>query len=929
MNSQRQTLLSEQIHLLGNMLGQTIIEQEGQALFDEVEEIRALAKAHREGNEIAGRRLLERVEGLPLVQARGVVKAFATYFQLVNLAEEQNRVRVLHQRAWKAEGQNQPRLTGESIAAAVEGLHDEGLTADEMQAVLNQLFIMPVFTAHPTEAKRRTVMTKLKRLAEGLHKLDFHGLTPREKAATEDALREEIASLWQTDETRARKPDVLDEVRNGLYYFERTLFDLVPVIYDELEAALARYYPAQSFAIPTFLSYGSWMGGDRDGNPFVTLKVTEDTLREQKETALKYYQSALNRMHGHLSTSSRYEISEALRVSLEQDAELFPERKGFVEKRYAGQPYRQKMYFVYDKLTATREHNKRPWRAERLAHARVYESADAFLADLRLVQESLRLAQGGKRLAEGRLARLIKQVEIFGFHLATLDMRQHAERHRSALNELFQYYGIAHVYADWPEERKVERLSKELNNPRPLTPVSLPFSEKTNETFELFRLMRRAHERVGEAAIQSYVISMTTAVSDVLSVLLMAKDAGVDKALDVVPLFETVADLHAAPKIMEQLFTHPVYAAHLKARANAQQIMIGYSDSNKDGGYLTANWELQLAQRSLAVVCDKHNITLTLFHGRGGSIGRGGGPSNRSILAQPAESVRGRIKLTEQGEAITNRYANPELAHRHLEQIVHATLVTSGKRPHHPESRGGAWQQAMHALSPLAEQDYRQLVHDSPTMLGYFHEATPIDEIGRLNIGSRPAKRKQTAGISDLRAIPWVFAWMQSRVTLPGWYGVGYALSNWADEEEERWQLLATMYREWPFFRTMINNSQMSMRKADMLIAELYANLTDEANDRLPSEATRRDIFSTLRHEFEQTEKAILRLTGQQQLLDNEAWLQRAIRLRNPYIDPMNYIQVALLQRLRDNPDSQEASTLREVILLSVNGIAAGLRNTG
>ncbi len=909
--------LSGQIHLLGDLLGETIIEQEGQELFDLVEEIRALAKAHRRGDAVAGEELLALVEALPLEQARVVVKSFSAYFQLVNLAEEEERVRVLRRRAREAYEREEPM--DESIAAAIERLREEGLDADDMQGLLRNLLIMPVLTAHPTEAKRRTVLRKLAHIADILYALDFERMTPQEEEEAKEQLREEITSLWQTDQTRARRQTVLDEVRNGLYYFENTIFDLVPEIYAELHTALARYYPDHAFVVPVFLRYGSWMGGDRDGNPFVTLSVTEETLREQKRTALETYRETFDRLHGHLSTAARYGISDELRASLEADAQLFPERAEFVKTRYANQPYRQKMFFMYDKLTATLEDSQRPWRHERLPRAGIYEDAAAFLEELRMVQESLR-ARGAERLADGRLARLVRQVEVFGFHLATLDIRQHAERHSSAMSELFERYGMAKVYEHWPEHRKVELLTEELLSPRPLVPAHLDFSESTNETFELFRLIRRAHERIGYEAIQSYVISMTTGASDILAVLLMAQDAGIADHLDVVPLFETIADLHAAPEIMESLFTNPAYARHLEARDRAQQIMIGYSDSNKDGGYLTANWELQLAQRALAAVCDKHGITLTLFHGRGGSIGRGGGPANRAILAQPPESVRGRIKLTEQGEAITNRYANNAIAHRHLEQLVNAVLLSSGKRPEEGPARGGEWEEAMRELSPRAEQAYRALVHDSPEILEYFHTATPIDEISELNIGSRPAKRKATEGIGDLRAIPWVFAWMQSRVTLPGWYGLGSAFMEWADGEEH-WSLLSTMYQEWPFFRTMIDNSQMSMRKADMLIASVYADLADEP--------TRSAIFPRLRHEYDNTEQSILRLTGQSDLLDNEPWLQRAIRVRNPYIDPMNYIQVALLRRLRENPESAEAQALRDAVLLSVNGIAAGLRNTG
>lgn len=910
--------LSEQIHLLGDLLGQTIIEQEGRELFDLVEEIRALAKLGRTGDEAASRRLLALLADLPLDQARVVIKAFATYFQLVNLAEEQQRVRVLRQRRRDAHARGTPM--DETIAAAVERLQAEGVSADGVRALLKNLCIMPVFTAHPTEAKRRTVLTKLRRISQALYDLDLHDLLPSEEADLIAFVREEIVSLWQTDETRARRPTVLDEVRNGFYYFETTLFDLAPEMYAELSAALAKSYPDEVFEIPPFLRFGSWIGGDRDGNPYVTLAVTEETLREQKALALRLYQRAIDRMHGLLSMAERLGISEALRASIEVDATAFPEDAKRVQLRYPLQPYRQKMAYIYRKLTATLEANQRPWRADHRPVPNTYERVGEFLADLRLIQDSLR-AHTGEVLAEGRLATLIRQAEIFGFHLATLDIRQHAERHTQALQELFRRYQMAERYAAWPESRKVELLSSELLNPRPLAPAQLDFSEATNETVELFRLIRKAHERIGPQAIQSYIISMTTGASDVLAVQLLAKDAGLAGSLDIVPLFETIEDLHAAPAIMEALFTCQAYRQHLEQRGWHQQIMIGYSDSNKDGGYLTATWELFRAQRALAAVCDRFGITLTLFHGRGGSIGRGGGPTNRAILAQPPESVRGRIKLTEQGEAITERYAHLEIAHRHLEQIISAVLLTTGRRPTIMPERVARWQATMRELSPLAEAAYRDLVHNNPAVLDYFHEATPIDEIGRLNIGSRPAKRKATAGIADLRAIPWVFAWTQSRVVLPGWFGLGTALREWMSENAEHLAMLQEMYRAWPFFRTTVDNAQMSMRKADLAIAAAYADLA--------TPETRQAIFPRLCSEYERTERAILAVTGQSDLLDNEPWLQRSIRLRNPYVDPLNYIQVAIMRRLRSAGPDTRTDELGDLILLSVNGIAAGLRNTG
>lgn len=932
--SEPQERLREQIHLLGDLLGATIIEQEGRALFEQVEAVRSLAKASRGEGETssqpaaAARRealeqLLALTGRLSLADARGVLKAFASYFQLINLAEEEERVRVLHARDRRAHQEG--AAPAESIAAAVQQLAAAGVTAAAMQALLDNLYVQPVFTAHPTEAKRRTILTKHQHIAYLLHEMDFHTLTVEEEQRTLEALREEIVSLWQSDDTRLRQPSVVDEVRNGLYYFDQVLFDLAPLLYRSLKVALAAAYPGHTFAIPSFLRFGSWIGGDRDGNPFVDVAATEDALREHKALVLRLYQRAIDNMHGHLSSSARYGITPELEASISADAALFPEDAASIGARYPMQPYRHKMAYVYRKLTATAEANRRPWRADHVPRPGTYRHAGEFIADLRLMQESLRRHRG-ERLADGRLAVLVQQAEVFGFHLATLDMRQHAERLVAALAEVFARYHLAADYAALPEAEKVRLLTAELAAGRPLSPARLDFSDDTNETLELFRLVQRAHERIGPDAIQHYIISMTTGASDVLGVLLMARDAGVADRLDIAPLFETRTDLQAAPAIMESLFTNPAYQEHLARRGRGQQIMLGYSDSNKDAGYIAANWELRQAQHALPELCRGYGVRLTLFHGRGGTIGRGGGPTNRAILAQPPESVSGRIRLTEQGESITNRYANSELARRHLEQIIHAVLLRSipsdiqSAEVAEPHAAHGEWDAVMQALAEQGHAAYRALMHDAPALLRYFQDATPIDAIGRLNIGSRPARRKATQRISDLRAIPWVFAWAQSRAGLPGWYGLGSALAGWAGEDAARWQTLAAMYRDWPFFHVLIDNAQVSMRQADMTIAEVYAGLTDAE--------TRTAIFPCILAEYRRTEVALLRVTGQRDLLDNEAWLQRSIHLRNPYIDPMNYIQTALLRRWRE-ATGMEAEALRESVLLSVNGVAAGLRATG
>lgn len=939
------------VRQLGNLLGETIVEQEGQSTFDLVEELRALTRAQRQGDQTAAPQIERLTEDLvsDLDGTLGVLKAFTTYFQLINLAEEQQRVRVIRQRT--ADAEENGRQMPETIAAAVKGLRGGGAEPSEVRRLLDEMLIKPVFTAHPTEAKRRTILLKLLDLTRLLRELDAHVLLPSEKKENWEQIREIVVSLWQSDVNRDRRPDVLDEVREGLYFFDTTLFELLPDIYGELNSALEREFPASkvsdsgqeaSGGLPTFLRYGSWIGGDRDGNPYVTQNVTEDALRQQKEQALELYRRTVVGMYGHLSVAnSRGAFSEAFLASLAEDLDSAPPSDKARLDRFSLEPYRQKMILIYRRLGATMAQNREAWQAQR-PDPWAYPSAASFIADLELIQESLRQNKGD-RLADGRFARLVQQARIFGFHLASMDIRQHSERHREAVTELLNGYYRAQdtdfSYAALSEEERTRLLVEEIESPRPLT-ARLLFSDETNETVALFRLIRQAHERIAPEAIGAYIISMTTSVSHVLEVLLLAKDAGLFGKIDIAPLFETIDDLIRAPKVMGALFESPIYREHLALRGNRQEIMIGYSDSNKDGGFLRSSWSLYQAQERLARTCSEYGVKLTLFHGRGGSIGRGGGPANRAILAQPPGSVQGRIKLTEQGEVISARYSNRAIAKRHLEQLVNAVLIASCETEQgSPANEGGGknetqvveegWVNILTAASERSEQKYRSLVED-PAFLNYFHEATPIEQLAQMNIGSRPAKRRQTSDISDLRAIPWVFAWTQSRVNLPGWYGLGTGLDV---ESARRVDVLREMYRSWPFFRTVIDRAQLSMRRADMTIAALYASLAEEP--------TRVAIFGKIMEEFRRTERLILDITGQAALLDNEPWLQRSINLRNPYVDPLNYIQVALLNKQRDSAELPSGSgqagldasgddpRLRQAILLSINGIAAGLQATG
>ena len=666
--SEADARLRRTVRQLGNLLGETIVEQEGRETFDLVEELRYLTRAQRQGDESAGARIEECTAHLveDLDGTRGVLKAFTTYFQLVNLAEEQQRVRILRHRTAHAEEEGRPMP--ETIAAAVRHLRALGTPRREVDRLLGEMLIQPVFTAHPTEAKRRTILLKLLDLAKLLHGLESRDLLLSEKDAIWEQVREIVVSLWQSDVNRERRPDVLDEVREGLYFFDTTLFDLLPEIYAELKRALDTTYAGEATDenggesaghLPTFLRYGSWIGGDRDGNPYVTQEVTENALRQQNQQALELYRRTVVGMYGHLSVArTRGGFSQEFLDSLTHDLEMAPESDKARLERFALEPYRQKMILIYRRLGATLAQNRESWGSQR-DDPWAYRNADEFIGDLEMIQRSLRQNKGN-RLAEGRFARLVQQARTFGFHLASMDIRQHSDRHRQAVAELLNRFnhGRSFDYMALPECDRTKLLVEEIESRRPLT-ARLQYSEETNETVALFRLIRQAHERIAPQAIGAYIISMTTSVSHVLEVLLLAKDAGLFGRIDIAPLFETIDDLLGAPDVMGALFESPIYRQHLARRGNRQEIMIGYSDSNKDGGYLRSAWILYQAQKRLAATCQAQGVKLTLFHGRGGSIGRGGGPANRAILAQPPGSVQGRIKITEQGEVISARLQQP------------------------------------------------------------------------------------------------------------------------------------------------------------------------------------------------------------------------------------------------------------------------------
>ena len=916
--------LARDVRLLRNALGDVLREQGGDELFDRVERIRALTKEARSvpGESDAERELDALFGSMSFDAALPVLKAFTTYFQLVNLAEQKEIVRVNRRRAFEAGAK--PR--SESVRHAVQTLSAAGMTAAQMRELISSLSIQLVFTAHPTEAKRRTVNEKLHRLSAYLSALEMPHIAQSEQERLEADVTAETEILWQTDEVRQHRLTVIDEANNILFYFDETLFSVTPRLYEDLAAALAECYPGETFEIPNFLEYGSWVGGDRDGNPTITLDHTAEVLRLHRAQVLALYVPAVRALRDRLSQSRHYvKASEELEHSLLADAALLPNVVSEAAGRSPQEPYRRKCEFVWERLRRTQDTTPGG-----------YLSAREFIADLELIHWSLETHKGNFA-ARRVLAPLLFQARLFGFHLARLDIREHKDKYLDALSAVLADQGT-----DWNalgEPAKIALLEREIAGRRPLVPATPYFGDEANKTLGLFRLVAEEMSALDPDAFGSLIMSMASNVSDVLAVLLLAKDAHLADLkdengwsnVDVVPLFETIEDLENAPHILDVLLGNLVYRNNVRLRGDAQEVMVGYSDSNKDGGYLTANWKLYVGQARLAEVAEKHGVKLRIFHGRGGAIGRGGGPAGKAILAQPPGSVRGRLKITEQGEVIAARYFDQEIAYRNLEQIVHAVLTASGPAPipgSHMEGIG-TWAAVMDEVSDVAFTAYRALVYGDPDFVRYFQEATPVGELAQLNIGSRPPKRTASDRIEDLRAIPWVFSWMQSRHTLPGWYGVGTALTAYADQSPAHLERLQQMYREWPFFATTIDNSQMSLAKADMEIAARYAALVTD-------ETIRQRIYGAVAAEYEKSVAIISRITGFGAMLDNQPILQKSIRLRNPYVDPLSYLQVELLKRLRALPlddASEEMKTarrdLRAAVLLSINGVAAGMKNTG
>jgi phosphoenolpyruvate carboxylase len=898
--------LSAAVRELGSALGRVITRLEGKETFDTVEALRRLAKARRAGDAAAAGGLAATVAGLTPAAAFNQAMAFTLYFELVNLAEENYRIMLLRRRrAARLLGTPAAVPLRETIDAAVQELKRRGLDAAAVQRLVDRLAIELVFTAHPTESKRRTLLAKLRRLGEILRLRAQPEATPDPMGFDVEGVEREIASLWLTDRSRTARPEVGDEARTGLWYFDTTLFETLPRLYADMARALAQHYP-EVRPPAHWLSFGSWIGGDRDGNPNVTVAVTAEVLALHRRLAVEKLRLAADEAAQVLTVSDRRDVvSPALAEELRRDLAQ-TDHVEELARRYPHEPYRLLLGVLRERLARAAD-------AEALRSAPARDRLDS--ASIRRTLETIRrsLAAGrGALLLGGEFAALRVQAEVFGLHLARLDLRQHSALHEAAVAEVLRR-------SDYPklaEGAKCTVLREALAAAQPMAPADRQrLSDASRGVLDPMALVGHAVAAYGAEAFGIYVISMTAGVSDLLEVDLLQKWGG--SALPVAPLFESLTDLENAPKILGRLFALPGH------RPEHQHVMLGYSDSNKDCGYLTANWALYEAQEAIARVCRESGVRLTLFHGRGGSIARGGGPAAKAILAQPAGLRDGGIRVTEQGEVLSTRYHDPDLAHRILEQMAYGVMLGS-VAAETENAVPPAWREAMETMSAAGFAAYRAVVHDDPEFLVFWRQATPIDEISQLKLGSRPAYRGVAKGVADLRAIPWVFSWMQSRFNFPGWFGLGSAIDAILRRGPSGRLLLRTMHREWPFFQTLIDNAQLTMRKADMDIAALYAELVEDPK-------MRRRLFALIKAEFRRTEKAILAVTGQKRILAREQVLRKSIELRNPYIDPLNYLQVEMMRRLRERPDrpAAEVAALHAVIELTINGISGGLKNTG
>jgi phosphoenolpyruvate carboxylase len=898
--------LREDIRLLGRLLGEVLREQSGEDMYDLVETIRQTSvQFARDHDDQAGHQLAGLLNDFSAQNAVFVVRAFSQFLHLANIAEDQHHIR--RNREHEIAG-SRPR--DGTLIHALDRLDQAGIGGEVLADVIGDMQVTPVLTAHPTEVQRKSVLTLHRKLAVLLGERDRE-LTPSEAGENEAELYAAILTLWQTRFLRPQRLTVADEVRNGISYFQDTFFHQLPRLYEHFQSVLADHGIA-GVELPPFFRIGSWIGGDRDGNPFVTAPVLKQAIALQSAAAFAHYRESVSQLGIELPLSLQMiSVSDELMALAERSTDTNPHRQD--------EPYRRALGVVLERLKDT----------EAALFGKegptAYRGVEEFRHDLTLLFTSL-TGHGGGRLAIRRLKRLIQAVRIFGFHLAPIDLRQNSDVHERSVAELLKVAGRCADYAALDEEAKIALLAEELASPRPLYAAHLTYGEETAGELALFFTAADIRRRFGPEALPNCIVSKTAGVSDLLEIAVMLKEAGMLQGAvlpNIIPLFETIADLRSAPDSMKRLLDLPVYRALLHKKHPTQEVMLGYSDSNKDGGFLTSGWELYRAEVALAKLFAEKGIKLRLFHGRGGTVGRGGGPAYQAILAQPAGVVSGQIRLTEQGEVIASKYGSPEIGRRNLEVLAAATLEATLIDDENRVEPVEPFFPVMERLSELAFGAYRGLVYETEGFETYFRQSTPLAEIATLNIGSRPSSRTKSTKIEDLRAIPWVFSWSQCRLMLPGWYGFGSAVEAWLTENPagraEGLAVLSRMYKAWPFFRALLSNMDMVLSKSDLGIASRYAGLVED-------EKLRGEIFARISQEWERTTRHLLAISGRDHLLADNPLLARSLRNRLPYMNPLNHLQVELLRRFRAGTTDE---SVRQGIMLAINGLAAGLRNSG
>jgi phosphoenolpyruvate carboxylase len=922
--------LRARVKLLGHLLGDVILNLAGAEVYDAVEKLRTgYIGLRKEDNPRKRAQLMRLIESLDVDTLTQVIRAFSIYFSLVNIAEEDFQ----HQQRYRAIRAGKKLWVG-SFDTTLQKLKQQNLSAGQIQNMLDQLAYIPVFTAHPTESKRRSMMNALRRIFLVNDKLNDPRLGKHQRQEIIDELQTEIQILWRSNEVREYKPQVMDEIKHGLYFFRTSLFGAVPQTYRNLERKLAKHYPQSRIHVPSFLSFGSWIGGDRDGNPFVKPETTAMALRLQCQVILEEYIERIHELTRQLThAADMCEPDKAFQDSLFADETLRFEVFADSPSAYSQAPYRRKLSFMNFRLQQNlaiiraRINNKIPEGCNQ-----AYPSEKEFLQDLVLIRNSL-ISHGDHNIADGALKDLIRLVETFGFYLLKLDLRQESGRHTQAVADIIKQIKKSPDYMALDEAGRMQLLTEYFNDPPRFALDKKELSETSRETLEVFELMAQMHQEISTNAFGHYVISMTHAASHVMEVMWLASLAGLSGIdhtgewacnIRISPLFETIEDLEHIEVVLQALLENPVYNALLKASGNMQEVMLGYSDSCKDGGIMASSWNLYDAQQKVITLARKYKIECRLFHGRGGTVGRGGGPTHDAILSQPEGTVHGQIKFTEQGEVLSYKYSNEETAVYELTMGVTGLMLASRSLvTKKPASANKQYIHAMRELTRIGEYTYRELTDHTPGFLDYFYEATPVVEIGQLNFGSRPSHRKKTdRSKTSVRAIPWVFGWAQSRTTLPAWYGIGSALDQFIAKNDGNLKLLQRMHKNWPFFRSMLNNTQMALTKADMATAREYAELCED-------KANGMRIFNQIREEYERTLQHILAISGSRMLLQDTPSLALSIARRDPYLDPLSHIQILLLKRYRAERDRDDHNKWLNPLLRTINAVAQGMRNTG